>query len=246
MPLAAAPVLTSDDVHVWFASLEQPEDCAARLAETLSPDERLRAARFRLERDRCHFRVARGLLRTILGGYLAVKPERIEFHYGPHGKPSLARLFGRPDVRFNLSHADGRVLYAMTLDREVGVDLERLRMLGDDAGIADRFFSPREKAAFRALTGGQRTQGFFNCWTRKEAYLKATGGGLSYPLDQVHVSLAPGEPARFLEIDGDPHGASRWWIQALEPEPGYVGALVVETRGRPLVLRHVTFRWPEP
>jgi 4'-phosphopantetheinyl transferase len=236
-PPGTHPVLTPDDVHVWFASLERTEDCTARLTETLSPDERHRADRFRFERDRRHFSVARGLLRTILGDYLGVNPDRVAFRYGRQGKPALAGAFESSGVHFNLSHGHGRSLYAVALRREVGVDLERVRPLGDEATLAERFFSAREKTALRALPGAQRIQGFFNCWTRKEAYVKATGDGLSCPLDRFHVSLIPGEPARILEIDGDPHGPSRWWMQALEPEPGYVGAVVAELTGRPLAVR---------
>jgi 4'-phosphopantetheinyl transferase len=135
-------------------------------------------------------------------------------------------------VRFNLSHSDGRAIYAVTLGREVGIDIERVRPLDDHQSIANRFFSSRERVAIRALPETERVQAFFSCWTRKEAYVKAVGDGLHAPLDRFHVSVGPGEPAKLLEIEDDPGGASRWWMHALEPEPGYVGAVVVESLGQ--------------
>lgn len=220
--------LSSDDVHVFCACLDQPASRLQHLAQTLSADERLRAERFHFEQDRKHFIIGRGLLRTILGSYLDIEPSQLQFCYGSYGKPVLAETFGKGKLRFNLSHSQGLALYAITREREIGVDIEHVRPVPEAEQIADRFFCERESAVFRALPPSQKPKAFFNCWTRKEAYIKAIGDGLAWPLDQIEVSLAPGEPARLLSIAGDPSSAQRWEILELTPACSYVAALAVE------------------
>ncbi|NLG49319.1 MAG: 4'-phosphopantetheinyl transferase superfamily protein [Chloroflexi bacterium] len=219
------------EVHVWQTGLEVPAACIERLYATLSEDERQRAARYRFDRDRQHFIVARGALRGILGDYVGVDPARLRFVYTPYGKPSLDPAFDGGELRFNLSHAGGMALYAVTRGREVGIDLEPLRPeSADDANtlsVARQFFSPWEVQELLTLPMELRGLAFYNCWTRKEAYIKARGEGLSLPLDQFDVSLAPGQPARLLRAR-DSQEATRWSLAALEPGAGYVGALVVE------------------
>ena len=127
-----------------------------------------------------------------------------------------------------MSHSQGLALYAITREREIGVDIEHVRPVPEAEQIADRFFSARESAVFRALPPSQKPKAFFNCWTRKEAYIKAIGDGLAWPLDQIEVSLALGEPARLLSIAGDPISAKRWELQELTPACSYVAALAVE------------------
>jgi len=196
----------------------------------LSADEAKRAAAFCFERDRHRFVAARGFLREILGRYLRAAGEALSFEYGPHGKPALAGEF-RDALRFNVSHSGEMALYAVTLQREVGVDIEALREVNDAEQIAERFFSPAERVAFRLQAPGQRQQAFFNCWTRKEAYLKALGDGLARPLDGFDVTLAPGEPARLLRVEGEPRESERWSLRELLPARGYVGAVAVEGHG---------------
>jgi len=201
------------------------------LLRTLTLDERARARRFRFPRDRDRFIVARGVLRAILGRYLGVDPGRLRFRYSPYGKPALAGPFEDEGIRFNLAHSQGIALYAVSRGREVGIDVEYVRADLADERIAERFFSPREVATLRAVPAEQRREAFFHCWTRKEAYVKARGEGLSLPLDQFDVSLAPGEPAALLSTPGDPPEVTRWSLQALNPGPGYVAALAVEGNG---------------
>ena len=134
-------------------------------------------------------------------------------------------------LRFNLSHSQGLALYAVTRGREIGVDLECIRPISDAEQIAERFFSAHENAVFRTIPAHEKPKAFFNCWTRKEAYLKALGDGLARPLDEFDVSLAPGEPAKLLRIEGAPQEASRWSLNRLEPGSGYVAALAVEGYG---------------
>ena len=198
------------------------------LAEAnLSPDERARAARFHFPKHRQHFVAARGSLRMILARYLDRDPAQLEFCYSPFGKPDLAPSADADGIRFNLSHSQGLALYAITRDQDIGVDLEgeRANIAWED--IARRYFAPSEVEALRLVPASSRTQAFLNCWTRKEAFVKARGEGLSLPLDQFEVSVAPGEPARLLRMTGNPQEASQWSFQQLEPAPGFVAAIAV-------------------
>jgi 4'-phosphopantetheinyl transferase len=234
-------VLSSSDVHVWCAFIDQVAPNLSRLGQTLSADERARAERFHFERDRNRFIASQGILRLILGRYANVEPARIRFSHGLHGKPTLAASCGEGGLGFNSSHSRGLLLYAVTRDREIGVDVEYIRPLPDLQQIAAQFFSAGENAALRMLPADQRLKAFFDCWTRKEAYLKATGEGLSQPLDQFEVSLSPEEPARLIRVERDPQEAARWSLQALAPAPGYAAALAVEGQGWHLAC----WRWTE-
>ena len=219
--------LRSNAVHVWRAALDVPESDVRRLGDTLADDERRRAERFIFQHDRAHFVVARGLLRVLLGRYLQHDPQHLRFVYGPHGKPELASDVGGTGLRFNVSHSHGLALYAITRHREIGVDVERIRPEVASETIAEHFFSPREVAVLRALPAALQATAFFACWTRKEAYIKARGDGLSLPLDQFAVSLAPGEPAALLYTAWDPQEAARWALHDLAPGPGYRAAVAV-------------------
>jgi 4'-phosphopantetheinyl transferase len=220
--------LSSSEVHVWFAKLDPPASHVQQMAQNLIEDERKRAENFNFKRDRKQFIVCRTALRMILGRYLNIEPSRVQFFYGTHGKPYLEETLGDSTLRFNLAHSQERALYAFTCCREIGVDIEYLRALPDADQIADRFFSANENATLHALPASLRQKAFFNCWTRKEAYIKAIGKGLSQPMDQFEVSLAPGESTRLLKVEGTPEEASRWSLSALTPAPGYVAALAVE------------------
>lgn len=226
-----APELADGVVHVWAAPLDPPADTVRRRAALLAPDERARADRFRFDRDRRRFTVARGVLRSLLGRYLGTDPRSVAFRYESHGKPVLGDAFAAHGIRFNVSHSGEMALYAFARGRELGVDVEEVRRMEDGLDIAERFFSEAEVAAFRALPEEIRDDAFFNCWTRKEAYIKAVGEGLSFPLHVFDVSLAPGEPARLL-ASRDPQQAERWSLRGLpDPAPGYRAAIVVEGEG---------------
>ncbi len=238
---AADLTLSHEQVHVWRASLDLPASRVQSLQHTLTPDEQNRAARFHFERDRRHFVVARGVLRAILGRYLGVQPHQLRFCYSTYGKPALVAAPGQDTLSFNLSHSGGLALCAITRGRQVGIDLERIRTDVEHEHIAERFFSSQENAALRALPPALRAEAFFNCWTRKEAYIKASGEGLSLPLDQFDVSLVPGEPAALLDARGDAQEATRWSLRALSPGVGYAAALAVEGHGWQLEC----WQWPE-
>ena len=227
-PPPADLTLDTNDVHVWCTFLDRPRQQQDLLWLSLAAAEKARAKRFYFERDKNRFIVARGVLRAILGRYLDVAPKQIAFAYGEHGKPELAPAFAGSGLQFNLSHSQGVALYAVSRHRTLGIDVEQIRSLDDGARIAERFFSSWENAVFTAVPDPQKPTAFFNCWTRKEAYIKAIGEGLSCPLDAFDVSLAPDEPARLLRIRGSEAAAARWSLFTLSPAAGYVGAVVVE------------------
>lgn len=238
-PAPADLGLDSDEVHIWCAALDQGSARVSDLAQLLSVDERERAGRFVFEQHRQHFIVGRGLLRLILGRYLALAPHQLKFEYGPQGKPALAHPVRQPALVFNVSHSHGLALYAVACNRALGVDVEAIRRLDDLESIAKRFFAAAEYAALSSLPDEQKPTAFFNCWTRKEAYIKAIGDGLAYPLDRFEVSLRPGEAARLLRIQDDPQATERWSLYHLAPVPGYVGAVVAA--GQPTQLS--CWRW---
>ncbi len=219
-------IMARSDVHVWCVVLDVNSAELHRLRGTLSPEEVARAERFIRQRDAEHFIAARGALRTLLGRYLRVPPGEVAFRYGERGKPALAEEFEDREIRFNLSHSHGLALLAVAR-REVGIDIEFIEREVEHEQIATRFFSASECAELLALPSAQRSEGFFRCWTRKEAYIKALGEGLSHPLADFDVTLAPGAPARLLATRRDAAEAERWEMVNLTPRAGYAGALVV-------------------
>lgn len=225
-----APVslsLSSGAVHVWRASLEQPPDVQETYWRALDEGERARAERFHFERHRWRFVLGRGFLRALLGRYLDIEPAEVRFAYGPYGKPSLGDEHGATRLRFNASHSHELAVYAFVEGHELGVDIEYVKkdFAGED--IAQQFFSAYEVKTLMTLPQSERTAAFFRCWTRKEAYIKAIGNGLSHPLDQFDVTLTSDEPAALIRDYRDGHATSRWSMFNLELE-GYAGALVVE------------------
>jgi 4'-phosphopantetheinyl transferase len=217
--------LPLEETHVWRVELGATESRRRACEICLSPDERSRASRFVFDRDRVRFVVCRGSLRAILARYLHASPTQIEFRYAVQGKPSLAPLPDRP-LYFNVSHSGELALIALRARGEVGVDVEQLRPIEEAEAIAQRYFTPREHATLAGLPAAARIAGFFRCWTRKEAMLKATGEGIGVSLDAVEVSLAPDEPARVLGIRGRPEQeVAAWKLYHIEPAPGAVGAI---------------------
>ena len=217
-------------VHVWRANLDQSPSQIGLLQNSLDDDERSRADRFYFSRDRERFIVARGILRAILGRYSNRAPNSVSFRYSNHGKPALVSESDPDAIRFNLSHSHGEALYAVSRGREIGVDLEFIRGDLETEQIAERFFSHTEIETLRALPLSLRRHAFFLCWTRKEAYIKARGEGLSLPLDQFDVSLIPGEPAALLSAQSGSVEALRWSLWNLTPASGYAAALATEGR----------------
>ena len=244
------------EIHLWRVRLDARGSSFDYLLGVLSDQERDRARRFRFERLQQQFTIAHGALRVLLGRYLAVAPERLRFDEGPHGKPQLAEVSashgpaeaGRhrssrdldeaglhASIRFNLSHSDDLAVVAVAADRDVGVDIEALRPVPEIEEIARRYFSDREAIELLQSAGDARERNFFRIWTRKEAFIKAIGEGLSCPLDSFAVSFDREDAARVVELRGDADAARAWQLHAFEPAPGYAGALAY--RGDRLRLR---------
>jgi 4'-phosphopantetheinyl transferase len=223
-----ALTLSNEDVHVWRASLDRSTTQIRHLKQVLSLDERTRADSFYFTRDQERFVTGRGLLRIILSRYAGLPPQHLRFCYGTRGKPELESTASSDVLSFNISHSQGTGLYALTRRRAIGVDIEHVRLLSKAEQMAERFFSPIEHTALQALAPEDYMTGFFNCWTRKEAYVKARGDGLAHPLDRFAVSVAPNEPAALLQTMDDPGEVARWSLQELCLGPSFVAALAVE------------------
>ena len=227
----AGVALNKSEVHVWMATLDRQPSVIDRFWQALSGDEQERAARFRFLKDRLQFIFARGVLRELLGGYLKVPPGSVRFRYSDFGKPFLAEEFGSTHLQFNVSHAGAIVLLAFAIDLELGVDVEEVRADLATEALAERFFSAREVAIIRSLPETLRGEAFFNCWTQKEAFIKAIGEGLSCPLDHFDVVPPPGEPAGLLATRVQGHPASKWLLKGLDVKPGFKAAIAVENKG---------------
>lgn len=221
--------LTANAIHVWRVQMEETWQRTSGLDDVLAPDEIARRRAFRFEADRRRFTVARGMLRTVLGQYLNVHPRAVQFHVDRCGKPMVA--FPQTDVTFNVSHSDDMALFAVGRRRRLGIDVERVRPVALNDRIPEQFFAPGEVRALRSLPLHSQRRAFFSCWTRKEAYLKARGDGLSFDLDRFEVSLVPGEPPALLWVHDEPAEPRRWAMVDLQVDPNYVGALIAETGG---------------
>jgi 4'-phosphopantetheinyl transferase len=226
-------ILADEDIHVWRANLECDSASLHSFETTLAPEEKARPGRFRLPRDRNSFIATRGILRNLLGKYIGCVPSEVVLKYGDRGKPSLD-LAQHRTIQFNVSRSHGLALFAFAVERSVGIDVELVRHNFPATEIAARYFSPTEIEELKALPPSHFYEGFFLCWTRKEAYVKARGEGMLIPLDSFRVSLAPGQPERLESID-----SSRWSLHSVTPDPKYAGALVAERAGAKVTrIRH--------
>ncbi len=236
------PPLSSQDVFVWCVDLDRPAAVVEQLAGCLSSDERRRSQRFMREADRRRFLVSHAALRSILGIYLDVPGGDVEIALSPTGKPELASHLAQNGLQFNLSHSEEIALVAVSFNREVGIDVERIRPLGEMESIVERDFAAAERDAWLGLPDDQRIAAFFRCWTRKEAYLKARGVGLSLGLDQFEVSFSSDESVGIVR-DVDANDAARQWrFYDVSPRENYLAACVT----RPHAKTVQAFDWPLP
>jgi 4'-phosphopantetheinyl transferase len=219
VPAVKPPILADNELHVWRASLDLPSSVRVRLQSTLNPEEKKRVEKLLIEKAREHFVAARGILRELLSLYLGVQPEKIAFSYGPEGKPSLSPAHNSK-ISFNVSHSNGMGLFVFANDREIGTDIEYVKPDFRGMEIASKFFSEAESAALAKLPPGERDEAFFGCWTKKEAYVKAHGQGLSIPLDSFTVEFSKSK-----QVLRDEAGTP-WSCYALEAAPGFAGAVV--------------------
>ena len=217
-------MLHDDELHVWRVGLELADDDFAEFSNLLSTDEHRRAARFHFENDRRRFTAGRGALRFILARYLCCAGNEITFVYGVRGKPALADA----PLHFNLAHSEGLAVIGVTRSGPLGIDVERLRPVDDFMCIASSYFSPTERKAIAALPPEHQLLAFFTCWTRKEAYLKATGEGITTPLDSFDVTVAPCAPPKLLRREGAPNETARWSFQDLPLGADYLGAVAFD------------------
>jgi 4'-phosphopantetheinyl transferase len=215
-------------VHIWRVDLNQDRSTTETLTSLLSADELRRASKYYFQRESDRFVVARGVLRTILGSYLLLSPLEIGFSFNRYGKPALHQRLDEDLLRFNVAHSGTIALFAFTRGREIGIDVEYVQENSASLELAEHFFSPTEASILSALAPHSRTLAFFDCWTRKEAYIKARGEGLSHPLNRFTVSVTPGFPAALLTTDDDPKEAARWMLMDLFLGHEYRAALAVE------------------
>lgn len=209
-----------DAIDLWVADFYHTGDSLTAYSRLLSAEELERASRFRLDHLGAFYTFCRGTLRGILSGYLAVPGNSIEFHYGEKGKPFLATETG---LQFNVSHSGGLFVCAVSSGLPIGVDVEEIRPMEDMTAIADHFFAPAEQRHLASIAEADRKHAFYECWTRKESVIKATGEGISRPLDSFEVAFGPGVAAHLVRIDDNYSPA--WQMDSFEPCPGYVGAV---------------------
>lgn len=221
------PTLGTTDVHIWAANLDLPADALSRFLATLSNDERERAARFHFDRHRNRYIAGRGIVRSLIARYLDSQPGALQFSYNPNGKPALSGRFANPGLDFNLAHSENLALFAVTRGGAVGIDVEKIRPMTDADELVARFFSPRENALFQKLAQEQKTIAFLNLWTRKEAWLKATGEGIGHLLAKVEVTFLPNESARFLTLPEHAGTNADWLVRELKPASDFIGAIAL-------------------
>ena len=238
--IAGHPVrLAPGEVHVWLSSFDGARSHLALMEQTLSSEERERAARFRREETRLEFTLGRGLLRLLLGAYLDADPRELQFGAGPHGKPDLVPTASTGSLQFNVSHSAGTVLHAFSLGSRLGVDIERVRKDFSGLEVARRFFSRSEAAFLASQPETLRSSAFFAAWTRKEALLKARGEGLSGRLERTGIPISPDGPETLLEFSESCGGNTRWSLFDLDVGPDFAAALVGEGTNLQVTLR----RW---
>jgi 4'-phosphopantetheinyl transferase len=229
--------LADDEVHLWVARLDRSVAFVGGLAPLLSPEERERAERFRFERDRTRFLVRHGIIRMLLASYLNVDPGEVRLRTEARGKPVLDVAEAMSALRFNTSHSETLGVCAIARNREIGVDVERLRPIPEAREIAERFYSERERSELSGLSGDEYNRAFLTLWTGKEAYLKAIGDGLWEDPKGIEVAADPRGPAALLSVNGSEEEARRWSMQHLNLPVGYLGSLLVEGAGFRVVER---------
>lgn len=245
--LSKKVALASDEVHIWQASLDRQATHTGEILNLLSRDEKKRAKSFRFERDGRRFIVRRGLLRMLLGCYLHAEPERIEFSDGMFGKPSITEPSMSRVLCFSMSHSFGIAVYAIAWERKLGVDIEYVRPVPEAEEIAKRLFLFEGNRPLDALPQDQKMRGFFSAWTRKEAYVKATGYGLCRTFGESSIILTHRTPFKPLGANRYGDVLDRWSFLSLTTIPGFVVSLCIEEDERqPASGERFSDIFPEP
>ena len=224
-PLPGRYELPSDVIHVWRCSVPRDPGAINELVGLLAKDELTRAKRFRFEADRNEFVVTRGTLRTLLASYVCATATDLAFQYSEFGRPTLG---GDSPIEFNVSHSSGMLLLAFARNRKIGVDVERIRRDFSTTAIAEQFFSEHERSELDKLPVAHRHEAFFRCWTRKEAFIKALGEGLSHPLHQFDVALQEDANPILLATRPDAREASRWELRNVAVADGFTATVAAE------------------
>jgi len=217
-----------EEVHVWIAIGNCPTFVLEAFQETLSLQELCRARRFRFDRHRMRYIFSRGVLRAILAQYLRCEPKDLDFQFNEFGKPHLSKAISPvPELTFNVSHSEDLVILATAVNRSIGVDSEFVRPVEDFERIAHLYFTNAERALIQAASDNKKEHVFLSYWTRKEAYVKAVGKGLSIPLNSFETTIPIGMCGIRMPVARDSQKVA-WWLTDLEMPRGYVGSLVVE------------------
>lgn len=219
--------IVKNEIHIYRINLKKFDNCIDEPAVLLSADEISKAGNYKFEKDRFTYTACRKFLRKILSGYVSESPDMINFSYSEHGKPFLRDS----PVKFNLAHSNFQVVYAVSIDTEVGIDIEYKKKIPDAFHIAERFFSQYEKDDLKKVAGEKTEEVFYNCWTRKEAFIKATGKGLSMPLDEFSVSILPGEKPELLWLKSNPEDVKEWSLFDIHVSTDYKASLAVRKKG---------------
>lgn len=224
--------LPPDEVHVWRITLARLPVPLAELEQLIDGREQRQACRFRHTQDREQHIASRGFRRLLLARYLQTAPRDLKFEYNHFGKARLPGSALPHPLRFNTGHSGGVILFALANNRETGVDVERLRPLADMQALARRCFTSREFEAWHRLPEPEQRKAFFRVWTRKEAFLKAYGRGLSLAPELVEVTVPADRPPRLLSVEGEPAAHREWDIRDLPADEGFAAAIAVENRDR--------------
>jgi 4'-phosphopantetheinyl transferase len=226
---AGSLMIEEGELHVWRANLDVPDRDIQAMQSLLSPEELERSNRFFFLRDRYRFIVSHACVRSVLSRYLRIDPDQLSFEQNSFGKPAVIGVSTEMKIEYNLTHSRGFALVAATRGLQVGVDVEYIRSDFGGLNIARRFFSNAEYHVLLSLPAELQSEAFFRCWTRKEAFIKAKGKGLLFPLDEFDVTVHPEEPPALISTRADPEEAARWSLVQADPAYDYCGAVAVES-----------------
>ena len=216
-----------NEIHIYSADFTSVIECLEDFNKILSDEEKNKAARFHFEKDRNNFVLSRGILKSILAHYLKKNPKHIIFQFNDYGKPFLREI---KNIEFNISHSKNKLLLAFSSNISIGADIEFMNADFAKGDIAKKFFSPFEVSRLNKLSNGLKIEGFYNCWTRKEALIKGIGKGLSIPLDSFDVELIPGKVPKIFDLRFDSKEKGEWEIIDLNLYKDYKSAVALRSK----------------
>lgn len=230
--------LQDNEAHLWLVNINKSFRDLDYYTALLSPEEKKRSGRFHFSRDKNRNIITYAVLRLLISNYINIDPAQVMYKYNQYNKPEVANR-KNSGLGFNLSHSGNYIIYAFSLRREVGIDIEQKREINYADSIVKRFCSEKEKTEYFSFPPEQRNEIFLCCWTRKEAYIKARGEGLNFQLNNFTVSLNPADPPALLDVSDEPFEKQKWSLYDIEVHNGYYSTLAAE--GKNLILRF--FKW---